>query len=76
MQLVRETMGMFPDGRTMPIWHMHEPIDYLIHLCAGGCFDYIGIGSSAQYSSPDSPQWKVRIKEAMDAIERWEIEER
>ena len=71
-QLALETMGMFPEGRSMPVWHMHEPIAYLIYLCES--FGYVGIGSSAQYSSPDNPLWKERIVEAMAAIAQWEIE--
>lgn len=71
-QLASETMGMFPDDRAMPIWHMHEPIFYLLNLCEG--FNYVGIGSSAQYSSPDSPAWKARIAEAFAAIDKWEAE--
>lgn len=71
-QLASETMTMFDMERVMPIWHMHEPIFYLLNLCEG--FSYVGIGSSAQYSSPDSPAWKARIAEAFAAIESWEAE--
>jgi hypothetical protein len=74
MQLVHETMGLFPDGRAMPIWHMHEPISYLLHLFEGGCFDYVGIGSSGDYASGCGPKWKARMNEVMAAIEKWEIE--
>lgn len=71
-QLVCETMTMFNSDRTMPIWHMHEPIDYLLHLCEG--FGYVGIGSSGAYANPASPKWKARIAEAFAAIDQWEAE--
>ena len=71
-QLVNETMCMFDfdSERTMPIWHMHEPISYLLHLCEG--FSYVGIGSSGTYKSPTSPEWRARIEEAFAAIDAWE----
>jgi hypothetical protein len=69
-QLVSETMAMFDCDRVMPIWHMHEPIEYLLHLCEG--FSYVGIGSSGAYASPTSPKWHERIAEAFAAIDAWE----
>lgn len=69
-QLVAETMTMIDPERSMPIWHMHEPISYLLHLCEG--FGYVGIGSSGAYASPTSPQWHARIAEAFAAIDAWE----
>jgi hypothetical protein len=54
--------------RAMPIWHMHEPISYLIGLCER--FNYIGFGSTMD--APGSAAWHARIKEAFDAIEAWE----
>lgn len=71
-QLASETMGMFPDERVMPIWHMHEPIFYLLNLCEG--FGYVGIGSSGAYANPAKPEWKARIAEAFAAIDKWEAE--
>jgi hypothetical protein len=56
--------------RAMPIWHMHESIDYLLHLCEG--FNYVGIGSSGAYWKTGSPEWHARIGFAMAAIEAWE----
>jgi len=73
-QLVCETMAMFDfdSERTMPIWHMHEPISYLLHLCEG--FGYVGFGSSGEYASPNCPAWHARITEAFAAIDKWEAE--
>jgi hypothetical protein len=71
-QLACETLMMLNAGdRTMPIWHMHEPISYLIHLCES--FNYIGFGSSGEYFEL-GPKWHARIKEAFAAINKWEAE--
>jgi hypothetical protein len=56
--------------RAMPIWHMHEPLSYLLHLCEG--FSYVGIGSSGKYWQVGSPAWHARISLALAAIEAWE----
>jgi len=66
--LVRTTM--LPFDRAMPIWHMHESIEYLLYLCES--FDYVGIGSSGKYWNPQSPEWAARMGFAMAAIEAWE----
>ena len=71
-QLVSETMGMFPDERAMPVWHMHESLGYLLHLCEG--FGYVGIGSSGAYANPATAKWKARMAEAFAAVDKWEAE--
>ena len=55
--------------RCMPIWHMDEPISYLIGLCER--FGYIGFGSTID--APGSEKWHARIKEAFAAIDAWEL---
>lgn len=67
-KLVEDT-GLDLD-RAMPIWHMHEPISYLIGLCER--FGYVGFGSTAD--APGSKKWHARIKEAFAAIGAWEQE--
>lgn len=69
-QLVVETMGMFPDNRAMPVWHMHESFEYLLWLCES--FDYIAFGSTAD--APGSDAWHARIKGAFTAIDNWVTE--
>lgn len=66
-QLVCETMSMFNNDRAMPIWHMHESLDYLRYLAES--FGYIGIGSSGQYWKVGTPDWHARMTEAMAAID-------
>jgi hypothetical protein len=67
-QLVRTTL--LDRDRAMPIWHMHESLDYLLYLCEG--HEYVGIGSSGEYWQVGSPQWHARIAEAFAAIDAWE----
>lgn len=70
-QLVNETMCMFDSTeRLMPVWHLHESINYLLHLCES--FGYVAFGSTAD--KPGSEKWHARIREAFDAIDRWEVE--
>jgi hypothetical protein len=69
--LVEEWACVFDNDceRCMPIWHMHESLDYLLYLCEG--FGYIGIGSSGQYWKPGTPDWHARMREAIAAIDAW-----
>ncbi len=72
-QLACETMMMLDAGdRTMPVWHMHEPISYLLHLCES--FNYVAFGSSGEYWQVGTAKWHARVKEAFAAIEKWEAE--
>jgi hypothetical protein len=59
-----------PADRAMPIWHMHEPVSYLLYLCES--FGYVGIGSSGKYWQVGTPAWHARMGYAMAAIEAWE----
>lgn len=69
-ELVRTTM--LDHDRAMPVWHLHEPISYLLHLCAD--FGYVAFGSSGEYWQTGTPVWHARIREAFDAIDAWERE--
>ena len=59
--------------RAMPISHMHESIDTLIHLCESP-FNYVGFGSSGEFWKVGTGKWARRIDEAFAAIDRWERE--
>lgn len=71
-QLIMESPLDLDWGRCMPIWHMHESLDYLRWLCEG--FGYIGIGSSGQYWQVGTPAWHARLAEAFAAIDQWVID--
>lgn len=67
-ELVRTSMLDYE--RAMPIWHMHEPISYLLYLCE--TFNYVGIGSSGKYWQVGSADWNARIGFMFAAVEAWE----
>lgn len=69
---IEATMMLNAGERLMPIWHLHEPISYLLYLCEG--FDYVGFGSSGDYWQVGTPKWHARIAEAFAAIGKWEAE--
>jgi predicted kinase len=71
-QMVIESQ--LPTDRAMPIWHMHESLDYLKWLVEGWGFNHLGIGSSGDYGQPGTPQWHARINEALDTIKQMEDE--
>jgi hypothetical protein len=57
-----------PVERSMPVWHMHEPLSSLQAMIESG-FLYIAIGSSGEYANARGEKWERRIQEAMDAID-------
>jgi hypothetical protein len=50
-----------------PVWHMHESMDRLSRLARA--YPRICIGSSGEFASPGSPEWRRRIDAAWQAIE-------
>jgi len=71
-QLISEMMTVFPADRCMPVWHLHEPISYLLDLCEG--FEYVALGSSGQYWQVGTPAWHGRMREIFKAIDQWEAD--
>jgi hypothetical protein len=67
-ELVRTSL--LPWDRAMPVWHMHESLEYLLWLCEA--FDYVAFGSTVD--APGSDKWHARIEEAFAAIDQWERE--
>lgn len=60
--------GLVETHRCMPVWHMHESLDYLRYLTDYG--KYLAIGSSGKYAKVGTPKWHMRIGQAMRAINR------
>ena len=52
--------------RGAPVWHMHESIDRLRRLC--DTYPRVCIGSSGQYATVGSPDWRRRMDAAMNAV--------
>lgn len=54
--------------KAAPVWHLHDPLDWLLKLCAE--WPRVCFGSSAQFSVVGSPAWHARVAEAFDALHR------
>lgn len=50
----------------VPVWHLHESLEYLDWLVSN--FETIAIGSSGQWATPGTPAWWQRMAEAMKVI--------
>jgi hypothetical protein len=62
-QWVHDWVRKAPKIRSVPVWHLHESVNYLEWLINE--FDLIAIGSSGQWSTPGAQSWWLRIAEAM-----------
>lgn len=51
---------------SVPVWHMHESLDWLDWLCRN--FHRVALGSSGQWSHPGTSAWWQRMSEAMDVV--------
>ena len=61
-KLVLKYRKKFKDA--VPIWHLHESLQYLDVLCR--TFPRVALGSSGQWATPGTADWWVRINEAME----------
>ncbi len=52
--------------RGVPVWHLHESIEYLEYMVDN--YDMIALGSSGDYSCPNTSKWWERINEAFIVI--------
>lgn len=59
--------GIVDTDRCMPVWHMHESLDYLRNMTD---WNYVAIGSSGQYAKVGTRKWHKRIRTAMRTINR------
>lgn len=50
----------------VPVWHLHESLDRLVHLATH--WRTVALGSSGQWSTPGTADWWERIDDAMSAI--------
>lgn len=50
----------------VPVWHLHESLEYLDKLVSD--FHWLAIGSSGQWATPGSSDWWARMAQAMDVI--------
>lgn len=60
--------GLIDTDRCMPVWHMHESLDWLRDLADS--WAYVAIGSSGQFAKVGTPKWHKRMRLAFRAIDR------
>lgn len=53
-------------AKGVPIWHLHESLEWLEWLV--GNFEIIAIGSSGQWKTPGTKAWWSRIEEVMRVV--------
>lgn len=62
-----EMIGNLPDDiphdRAIPVWHLHEPLEYLSWLAEQ--FGTVAFGSSGEFRSPDTVRWRQRVDQAL-----------
>ena len=52
--------------QVVPVWHLHESLDYLRWLLED--WQLVALGSSGQYDTPGEPRWWGRMAEAFAVI--------
>lgn len=55
-----------PHIRGVPVWHLHEGIERLVRL--GHEWDTVALGSSGEWKTPGTPEWRERMHDAMAAL--------
>ena len=62
-RLVRDWVRCAPPFKGVPVWHLHEPLEYLEWLV--GNFETVAFGSSGQWAQTKTAGWWARIADAM-----------
>lgn len=63
VDLVTLWLRMGSRVKCVPVWHLHESLEWLDYLVSH--FQLVAIGSSGQWSQPGTRQWWVRMGQAM-----------
>jgi len=63
MRMVQDWRNLLLKAKSVPVWHLHESLDYLDWLC--NTFDTVAFGSSGTWAHPGSKSWWIRMSEAM-----------
>ncbi|GGO89190.1 hypothetical protein GCM10011348_46360 [Marinobacterium nitratireducens] len=64
--LVRRWQGLMNKPKGVPVWHLHESLDWLEWLVDR--FEWVALGSSGQWATPGTPDWWQRMATAMRVI--------
>ncbi|MGB2401547.1 MAG: hypothetical protein ACPH7H_07100 [Porticoccaceae bacterium] len=63
-ELVSKWLRVGSEVESAPVYHLHEPLDYLEYLVAN--FRTVALGSSGQYSQPNTKDWWIRMAQVME----------
>lgn len=50
----------------VPVWHLHESLEYLDWLVSH--FEIVALGSSGKWATPGTPAWWSRMAEVMEVV--------
>ncbi len=62
-QLVTAWLREGSDVQSVPVWHLHESLEYLAYLV--GRFQTVALGSSGAYAAPGTAGWWRRMEQVM-----------
>lgn len=63
VELVNQWLRMGCRALSVPVWHLHESLEWLDWLVTK--FQMVALGSSGQWATPGAPAWWDRMAEAM-----------
>ena len=66
VQLVTTWLRMGSKVESVPVWHLHESLDWLHYLATH--FHRVALGSSGQWATPGTAGWWKRMGKAMKEI--------
>lgn len=66
VELVTTWLRMGCSAKSIPVWHLHESLEWLDYLVTH--FQTVALGSSGQWATPGTDGWWGRIGEAMKTI--------
>jgi len=64
--LVRKWVKRGYKAKGVPVWHLHESLEYLDYLVSN--FEIVALGSSGEWGTPNTKSWWGRIAKAMNVI--------
>lgn len=64
--LVMKWLRIGPKAKGVPVWHMHESLEWLEWMVDR--FEWVALGSSGQWSTPGTEAWWKRMNGAMGVI--------
>ena len=65
-ELVDRWLALDNALKGVPIWHLHESLEFLDYLVSN--FEIVALGSSGEYATPGAGNWWHRIAECMDVM--------